>query len=106
MKTIKYLAIISCLLAAGCAERPAFKVGDYLMPRGATSPDTIVVVVAADDKEYKVFSHFLSEGRLIVAHDYRILQRASVDSEYLLVAKPQIDGAFSPDRFLSAGKEK
>ena len=71
------------------------------MPKGATTVSSIVKVVAVEEENYKVFTHFLSNGRLIVAQDYQLLPRTKVESDYVVVEPPKTDGSFSPDKYLS-----
>ncbi|MDO8544568.1 MAG: hypothetical protein Q7S40_29355 [Opitutaceae bacterium] len=82
-------------------DRAKFKTGDYLMLKESNSVSSIVKIVAVEDEGYKVFTHFLADGRLIVAQDYQLLSRAKADREYVLVEAPKADGSFSPDKFQS-----
>jgi hypothetical protein len=95
------LALIVVLSFTACSARPKYKTGDYLMPSGSSDPAKIVKVVAVSDSNYKVFTHFLSDGRLIQAQDYQNLSRSDVDTGYSAVEPPHTDGTFSPDRYIS-----
>ena len=66
--------VIAVALLIACNEKPKYQTDDYLMPSGSSDPTTIVKVVAVTGSTYKVFTHFLSDGRLIEAQDYVRIQ--------------------------------
>jgi protein involved in sex pheromone biosynthesis len=101
MRFSLFILVGAVVLLSGCTRHARFKIGDYLMPKGATSVSAIVKVVAVEEENYKVFTHFLSNGSLIVAQDYQLMPRPKVESEYALVEAPKTDGTFSPDKYLS-----
>ena len=86
---------------AACCAKPGYQIGDYLLPSGSSDPTKIIKITSVTDSTYKVFTHFLSEGRLVVAEDYHVLSRSDVDSKYKRVEQPNTEGKFSPDKFLS-----
>jgi hypothetical protein len=93
------LTVVIALTA--CSPKPKYKSGDFLMPSGSSDPAKIVKVVGVSDTNYKVFTHFLSDGRLIQAQDYQNLPRSDVEIGYIAVEPPTTSGTFSPDRYLS-----
>lgn len=106
MKHLPSFASVLCAITAipfllACSPKPKYHEGDYLIPSSTSEPTKIVKVVAVSDSNYKVFSHFLSDGKLIQAEDYQNLPRSDVDASYIVVAAPRIEGTFSPDRFIS-----
>lgn len=92
-------AAIVCLVA--CSPKPKYHIGDFLIPATAYEPSKIVMVVGVSGNSYKVFTHFLSDGKLLQAEDYKDLPRAEVDAGYIIVSAPRIEGVFSPERFIS-----
>ena len=96
-----FILIVAIATLVGCTQPAKFKTGDYLMPKGSTSVSDIVKVVGVEDKSYKVFFHFLSNGHLIAAQDYQRLLRSKLEGDYVLVEPPQADGTFSPNKYLS-----
>lgn len=97
----RVLTLIIIISFAACSVKPKYKTGDYLLPSSSSDPTKIVKVVAVSDSDYKVFTHFLSDGRLVQAQDYQNLSRADVDTGYVAVEPPHIDDSFSPDRYIS-----
>ena len=98
---INFASLIAIGLLIACEAKPKYQTGDYLMPSGSSDPTKIVKVVAVTDSTYKVFTHFLSDGRLTEAQDYQNVSRTSVDSNYVRVIQPKVQGSFSPDAYLS-----
>lgn len=94
-------AMALSLLAQGCNETPRFEIGDCLIPMSGSSPEKIVRVVSANSTEYKVFTSFLSDGRLTQAKDYQSLDALKAGSSYSKVECPRFDGDFSPDAYLN-----
>jgi hypothetical protein len=91
----------SCLLFSGCKPSPKFSPNDCIMPTASNSPQDILKVIGRDDRHYKVFTYFLSNGKLILAKDYQTRICAEIDSAYVRVPCPKADGTFSPDEYLS-----
>jgi uncharacterized lipoprotein YajG len=91
------------LLFEGCdfVKGSDYKIGDCLMEKKSTSPASIVKIVGKDNRQYKYFSHFISDGKLIQGEDYLSKEISEVNKNYLKIECPIIDGTFSPDKFLN-----
>jgi len=72
----------------------------YLVKRDS-NPETILKIVVVGAKSYKVFTQFLSEGKLILAEDYLDRPRAVIDRTYIKVPAPTVESTISPDKYLS-----
>ena len=80
---------------------PKFHVGDHIMPAGSADPTTILRIVGVAPKSYKVFTHFLSDGKLVLAEDYSDQPRALIDRTYIKIPAPTVENTFSPGKYLS-----
>lgn len=101
------LAVVTVMLTVtACSAGAKYKVGYYLMPSDSTDPSKIVMVVGVGNTTYKVFTHFLSAGKLTQAQDYKSLPITTVDTGYVAIKPPNIDGAFSPNKYLSRTVDK
>jgi len=98
---IAVIIALTTILLTACDARPKYQEGAYLIPTDSSDSAKIVKVVGVSDKNYKVFTHFVSGGKLIQAQDYQNLLRTDVESKYIPVEPPHVDGAFSPDKYLS-----
>ena len=94
-------ATLLLLLMSGCNAQPTFKIGDCLIPKNENSPEKIMRIVSSSPTEYKVFTSFLSGGRLIQAKDYQSLETNKAASSYVKVECPKFEGDFSPDAYLN-----
>jgi len=104
MKTTFLLFLLTIILFfEGCdfVKGNDYKIGDCLMEKKSSSLSTIVKIVGKDNRQYKYFSHFISEGKLIQGEDYQSKEILEVNKNYLKIECPVIDGTFSPDKFLS-----
>jgi hypothetical protein len=61
------------VLLINCNSVPKYKIGDCIMPIASNSQDKIVHIVSVG-KEYKVFTYFYSNGKLVQAQDYQKLK--------------------------------
>jgi hypothetical protein len=80
-----------------------FAIGDCLLPDAETSSDKVVKVVGIGDNTYRVFTHLISQGQLILAEDYGTRPRATIEAGHARIACPVVEGAFSPAKFIKAG---
>jgi hypothetical protein len=92
-------------MSLGCSHKPKFSSGDFIIPEGKTDSSEILLVVGVSEDNYKVFTHFRSEGRLVQAEDYHSKDRGEIDNEFVKIQPPKIDGSFSPDKYLSDTKK-
>jgi len=70
------------------------------MPRGANTPEKILRIVGVEGQTYRTFSHFFSDGKLILGEDYGTQPRSEIDRGHSKVECPRTEGNFSPDGFL------
>jgi len=91
-------------ILAGCASSPMFRSNDCLIPKSSSGPQDIIQIVAVGDGHYKVFTYFLSNGKVIQAQDYQNRICSEIDSAYVKVECPAYDGTFSPDKYLNKKK--
>lgn len=96
-----HAAVLAFIVSAGgCRKTATYNIGDCVVPEGAQSPEKIVRIVAVEGKMYRTFSHFLSDGKLILGEDYGQKPRDDLERAYVKIECPRTEGAFSPDRFL------
>jgi hypothetical protein len=74
------------------------------MRKSSSNPEDIIQVVGVGDGHYKVFTYFLSNGKLFQAQDYQSRTFSEVDSAYVKVECPNYDAIFSPDKYLNKKK--
>ncbi len=74
------------------------------MPADSSNPETILKIVGVAPKSYKVFTHFLSDGKLVLAEDYSDRSRDLIDRTYIKVPAPTVESTFSPDKYISKGE--
>jgi len=89
------------LIVAGCSHHPQYHVGDYLTPTGAYDSSHIIKIVAVSGTSHTVFTHFMSDGRLIEAQDYQSRRISDIENGYNIVSTPSVDGTFSPEKYIS-----
>ena len=99
-----FLCIFSFIFICGCKNQ-TYSVGNCLIPKDNPSITSIIRLVANADDSFLVFSHFLSDGKLIIAEAYGKISVSEIKSKYILIECPSTDGVFSPDKYLSK-KEK
>jgi hypothetical protein len=105
-KKNKFVILLSVLFTAffalsfDCKGKLKYEIGDCLMPIGANSPEKIIHVVAISS-EYKVFTYFIYNGKLIQAQDYQIMNKDTIEKNYCKVECPSYDDTFSPDKYLN-----
>ena len=101
-----YKVSLMVIFIAGCSNpSPAFNIGECLIPQSSQNPEKIVRVVSSSQTEYKLFTHFLSGGHLILAQDYQTAEKAEIEKTYVKVECPKFDGSFSPNKYLNEKKQ-
>jgi len=98
---IALVALLIPLALVGCSHKAKFQTGDYIMPEGQTDPAKILKIVGVGEENYKTFSHFLSNGRLVQAQDYQDRKRTEIDKDFVKIQPPEVEGSFSPDKYLN-----
>ena len=68
---MKYLLVFFLFIFITGCNNQKYDIGSCLIPKDMTSPASIIRLVSISDDFYLVFSHFLSDGKLILAEDYR-----------------------------------
>ena len=71
------------------------------MPSESENSADILKIVGVGKDEYKVYTHFLSNGKLIQAEDFQTLPRTQIEGDFIKIDAPKVDGSFSPDKYLS-----
>jgi hypothetical protein len=105
-KFINWFCGILVVLISSCSNTSkAFNVGECLMPQAAQNQEKIVLVVSVSEKEYKFFTHFLTNGRLVQAQDYQTMKKTEIENTYVKVVCPEFESSFSPDRYLNEKKQ-
>ena len=89
------------IVVGGCRGAGLYAIGDCVIPAGTSSPEKIVRIVAVEGTGYKTFSHFLSNGKLILGEDYIGHPRAELERGYSKIECPRTEGTFSRDRYLN-----
>lgn len=101
-----YKVSLMVIFIEGCSNPcPAFNIGECLIPQASQNPEKIVHVVSSSKTEYKLFTHYLSDGHLIQAQDYQTAEKAEIEKTYAKVECPKLDGSFSPDKYLNQKKQ-
>ena len=95
-----FLSIFFLSIGLGCSNKD-FKIGDCLIPINETAPTSIIRLLSISTENFLFSTHFLSDGKLIIAEDYKKLQSSEVKSKYSIVQCPKTDGVFSPDKYLN-----
>ena len=95
-----FLFIFSFIFICGCKNQ-TYSIGNCLILKDNASPTSIIRLVSTADDNFIVFSHFLSDGKLLLAEDYGKVSVSDIKSKYILVECPSADGVFSPDKYLS-----
>ena len=99
---MKYILItLLAALLIGCSKEPTFDSGDFIMQSESENTADILKIVAVGKDEYKVFTHFISDGKLIQAEDYQTRPRKQIEEGFIEVAAPLVNDSFSPDKYLS-----
>ena len=97
--------LTAALLSAGCGSKPKFEVGDFVMPTEEGEHKDILKIVGVGESEYKVFTHYLSDGKLMQTESYVARNRKEHEKTHLKIKPPHVEGSFSPERFLSLDVE-
>ncbi|MBI9020604.1 MAG: hypothetical protein JEZ10_05045 [Verrucomicrobia bacterium] len=71
------------------------------MPVDKSAPQDVIKVVGSDDEHYTIFKHYLVEGKLTQIEEYKTCDRKQFENNHIKVERPQVNGSFSPDKFLS-----
>ncbi len=98
---MKYLLTFFLIIFITGCNKQKYVIGNCLIPKDKSSPTAIIRVVSISDDDYLVFSHFLSDGKLILAEDYGKVSATEIKSKYVLVECPFTESVFSPDKYLN-----
>ena len=98
---MKYFLYIFCFIFICGCKNQTYNVGTCLILKDNPSITSIIRLVAIADDSFLVFSHFLSEGKLILAEDYIKISISEIKSKYILIECPSTDDVFSPDKYLN-----
>lgn len=85
----------------GCSSKPKYQIGDYIMPIDKSDPSKILKVVGVENRNYKVFTHFISNGRLVQAEDYQTRNKKEIEKTFVKIEPPRVEDIFSPDKYLN-----
>jgi hypothetical protein len=77
-----YLAF--CSLLVGCENR-SYSIGNCLIPQGKTSLTSIIRLVSISSDKYIFFTHFLSNGKLVLAENYQKANAIDIKTKYVLI---------------------
>lgn len=102
MKKIILCSTILIFTIVGCdSSNKNYEIGICLIPNKSNDVTSIVKIVGYSGNVYKVFTHFLSDGRLILSEDYTNKNKSDINKGYSIVQCPNVDGTFSPDKYLN-----
>ncbi|XDD41718.1 hypothetical protein AB3N58_10390 [Leptospira sp. WS60.C2] len=103
MKNILLTVIIGILSTMNikCGNNIKFKIGDCVILNSSNKSSEIIKIVSITNHEYKYFTHFYVNGQLIQAEDYQTNPIDYIETQYSKTMCPEIDGTFSPDKYLN-----
>ena len=103
---MRTLLLLIPLALIGCNKTDTHILGNCLIPKGKTTPDSIIRLVSISSERVLFFSHFLSNGSLILSEDYQQTTLDILKENYVLVECPLVDGNFSPHKYLDENSNR